>query len=112
MTMFYREKGVAGTVASVAVPGLTSASTIDLVIVGNTSVPDPATGKLADWPLDQVKVYYRLDGGALVQVGTTKTPADVISWFSRMSKAGILVANPNTATPFTATFSKFAVTAP
>ena len=110
ITMFYREKGVAATVASVAVPALTTASKVDLLIVGNTSVPDPASGKLAGFPLDQLTVYYSVDGGDPIQVGTVKTPKDVVSWFSRMSKAGILVANPGSgAGPITATFSKFSI---
>ncbi|BEP15324.1 hypothetical protein acdb102_36350 [Acidothermaceae bacterium B102] len=108
ITMTYREKGVA-TTATVAVPGLTTTSTLDLVIIGNTSVPDPATGKLAGFPLDQLSVYYKIDGGALTSIGTVKTPADVVTWFSRMAKAGVLVSNAGSATPITATFSKFSI---
>ncbi|MDX6228899.1 MAG: hypothetical protein QOI76_2289, partial [Frankiales bacterium] len=112
ITMTYREKGTSSTVATVAVPGLATASTVDLVIVGNTSVPDPATGSAHNFPLDELTVYYRLNGGSPVQVGTVKRPADVVNWFSRMSKAGVLVSNAGSVTPITATFSKFSITAP
>ncbi|MDX6212851.1 MAG: hypothetical protein QOF82_1938, partial [Frankiales bacterium] len=74
ITMTYREKGTSSTVATVAVPGLATASSVDLVIVGNTSVPDPATGSAHNFPLDEVTVFYRLNGGPLVQVGTIKYP--------------------------------------
>ena len=109
ITVTYREKGTASTVATVAVPALTTASTVDLMLIGNTSSPDPATGKLAGWPLDHIQAAYSINGGAPIAVGTFKVPADVISWFSRMSKAGILVANPGTTTPITATFSDFSI---
>ena len=112
LTMFYREKGVASTVASVALPDLTTASTVDLIIVGNTSVPDPASGGVSGFPLDELTVFYSINGAAPVQVGTLKTPADVETWFSRMAKAGIEVSNANTTTPISATFAKFAITAP
>jgi hypothetical protein len=112
ITMAYREKGTASTVATVAVPGLTTSSTLDLIIVGNTSVPDPVTGTGHNFPLDQVSVFYSLNGGAPVAVGTVKRPADVVSWFSRMAKAGILVSNAGSTTPITATFSKFSITSP
>jgi len=110
ITMTYREKGVVATSSTIAVPGLTTASTLHLAIVGNTSVPDPATGKLAGFPLDQLTVFYSVDGGPLTALGSVKTPKDVVSWFSRMAKAGILVANPGSgASPITATFSKFSI---
>ncbi|MDX6244883.1 MAG: large repetitive protein, partial [Frankiales bacterium] len=112
ITMTYREKGTSSTVATVAVPGLTTASTVDLVIVGNTSVPDPATGAAHNFPLDEVTVFYSLNGGPLIQVGTVKYPADVETWFSRMAKAGILVSNAGSVTPVTARFTKFSITAP
>jgi hypothetical protein len=112
VTMTYREKGTTTTVATVAVPGLKTASTVDLRIVGNTSVPDPVTGGAHNYPLDEVSVSYSLDGAAPVQVGTVKYPIDVTTWFSRMSKAGIEVSNSGSATPISETFSKFAITAP
>jgi hypothetical protein len=75
-------------------------------------VPDPSTGAAHNFPLDEVTVFYRLNGGALVQVGTIKYPADVVTWFSRMAKAGILVSSAGSTTPITATFAKFSITAP
>ena len=114
--MFYREKGVAATVGSVSLPAMTTASTLDLVIRGNTTVPDPLpygdTYGVHGFPLGEVTVYYSLNGGALVQVGTVKMPADVTGWFSTAAKAGILDSNSGTPTPVTATFSKFTITAP
>jgi hypothetical protein len=112
VAMVYREKGTTTTVASVAVPGLTSSSTVDLEIVGNTSVPDPASGGANGFPLDEVTVWYSINGAAAVQVGTVKYPADVSTWFSRMAKAGILATNAGTTATVSPTFSKFAITAP
>ena len=116
LTMFYREKGVAGTVGSVSLPALTTASTLDLVIKGNTTVPDPLpygdAYHVSGYPLDQLTVFYSLNGGALVQVGTVKRPADVTGWFSTSAKAGILDSNSGSPTPVTATFSRFSITSP
>jgi hypothetical protein len=117
MTLFYSEKGVSGTVATVAVPGLATATTLDLIIKGNSNVPDPLpygdTYGVHSFPLDELTAYYSINGGTPVQLGTTyKAPADVTGWFNRQSKAGILVSNSGTTTPVSATFSKFAVTAP
>jgi hypothetical protein len=116
LTMFYRENGVSGTVGSVALPAMTTASTLDLVIRGNTTVPDPLpygdTYHVSGYPLDELTVFYSLNGAALVQVGTIKMPANVTGWFSRQAKAGILDSNSGAATAITATFSKFSITAP
>ncbi|MDX6256616.1 MAG: hypothetical protein QOJ11_2950 [Frankiales bacterium] len=117
LTMFYSEKGVSGTVASVSLPAMTTASTLDLIIKGNGDVPDPLPYGdpygVHGFPLDELTVYYSLDGAAPVQVGTTyKSPADVTGWFSRQAKAGILVSNSGSTTPISATFTKFAITAP
>ncbi|MDX6255800.1 MAG: hypothetical protein QOJ11_2134 [Frankiales bacterium] len=116
LTLFYVENGVGGTVTSVAPTGLTTASTLDLVIKGNTTVPDPVPYGdeygVHGFPLDQLTVWYSINGGTLTQIGPTiKSPANVTGWFSRTAKAGILVANPGpSAPPITATFSKFAIT--
>lgn len=117
LTMFYDEKGTAGTVATVSLPAVTTASTLDLVIRGNTQVPDPVSGtadayKVHNYPLDQLTAYYSLNGGALVQVGTVESPADVTRWFSTSALAGVLVSGAGSTVPVTATFSSFAVTAP
>ncbi|MDX6244759.1 MAG: hypothetical protein QOE76_2482 [Frankiales bacterium] len=116
LTMFYRENGVAGTVGSVALPAMTTASTLDLVIRGNTTVPDPVpygdTYSVHGYPLDELTVFYSLNGAALVQVGSVKMPANVTGWFSRQAKAGILDSNTGSSTAVTATFSKFSITAP
>jgi hypothetical protein len=117
LTLFYSEKGVSGTVASVSLPAMTTASTLDLIIKGNANVPDPLpfgdTYGVHSFPLDELTVYYSLDGAAPVQVGTTyKAPNDVTGWFNRQSKAGILVSNSGAVSPITATFTKFAITAP
>jgi glucose/arabinose dehydrogenase len=116
LTMFYSEKGVTSTVATVALPAVTTASTVDLIITGNDNVPDPLpygdTYGVHNFPLDQLTVSYSINGAAPVKVGTAKAPADVTGWFNRQSKAGILVSNSGTATPIAATFTKFAITAP
>jgi hypothetical protein len=111
LTMFYSEKGVSGTVASVTLPAMTTASTLDLVIKGNGDMPVAPVFNCCMWPVAQLSVYYSLNGGPLVQVGTIKSPNDVTTWFSRSAKAGILVSNSGSVTPITATFAKFAVTA-
>jgi hypothetical protein len=95
LTMFDRHNGAPGhTVDSVQLPGLTSASTLDLVIKGASK---------------QLTVFYSLNGGALVQVGTAETVAQVGSWFTSTAKAGILVSNSGSTSTFTATFSSFAI---
>jgi hypothetical protein len=116
LTMFHDINGVSGTVATVAVPEITTASTLDLIIQGNTNLPDPLpfgdTYGVHGYPLDVLTVSYSIDGGTPVQVGsTTESPADVTAWFSRSAKAGILVANPG-AGSIQATFSRFSVTVP
>ncbi|BEP14961.1 hypothetical protein acdb102_32720 [Acidothermaceae bacterium B102] len=118
LTMFYDVKGVSSTVATVAVPDITTASTLDLIIQGNTNLPDPLpygdTYGVHGFPLDVLTVSYSINGAAPVQIGTTSvSPADVSTWFSRNARAGILVANPGTGAPsLTATFSKFSITSP
>ncbi len=116
LTMFYSEKGVSGTVATIALPAVQTASTIDLIITGNADVPDPLpygdTYGVHGFPLDQLTISYSLNGGTPVVVGTAKAPADVTGWFSRQAKAGILVSNSGTTTPVAVTFSRFAITAP
>ena len=64
---------------------------------------------MRNFPLDQVTVYYSLDGGAPVQIGTIKNPADVTRWFSTSAKAGILVSGGGSTTPLTATFNSFSI---
>ena len=86
------------------------------MIKGNTNLPDPIlaandTDKVHGYPLDQLSVWYSINGGTLTQIGPTfKYPADVSSWFSRSAKAGILVSNTGNSTPLTATFTQFAIT--
>jgi hypothetical protein len=114
LTMFFEEKGVGSTVATVSVPGLTTASTLDLIIKGFTSVPDPTPAgsdpnSVRNYPLGQVAVYYSLNGGAPVQVGTVRAPTDVTRWFSTSARAGLLVSGGGSTTPFTATFTSFAI---
>ncbi|WP_432570274.1 OmpL47-type beta-barrel domain-containing protein [Kineococcus sp. SYSU DK005] len=116
-TFFFSEKGTARTIATTSVPAVTSASTVDLIVQGNTSVPDPIAAasdpnKVRSYPLTQVSVSYAIDGGAPVRIGTTTvSPADVSRWFGRSAKAGVLVSGGGSTTPYTATVSSFAVTA-
>jgi hypothetical protein len=94
LTMFYRENGVAGIVATTPLPALTSAGTVDLVIRSAA---------------DQLTVYYSIDGAALTQVGVTRTPAAVSTWFAGSAKAGIEVSNSGSGTTMSATFSRFSI---
>jgi hypothetical protein len=116
LTMFYDEKGSAATVSTVSMPSLTTASTVDLVIVGNTQLPDPTTDTtygVRNYPLAQVTAYYSINSGPLTQIGTvTKYPTDLESWFATNAKAGILVSGAGSATPVTTTFSNFTISAP
>jgi len=113
MTMFFRQSGGAGqSVTTITPAGLATASTVDLVIKGNTNFPDPLpfgdTFGVSGYPLDPVAVYYSIDGGPLTQLGTvTLYPANLPAFFSRSAKAGILDSNSGTPNSFTATFSRF-----
>jgi hypothetical protein len=75
-------------------------SSVDLELTG-----DPATGSFT--------AAYRLNGGALVAAftGTVHDTYDPMGFFNRQARAGVIVANQNTPTEFTATFDRFAVTA-
>ncbi|MGI4893931.1 MAG: OmpL47-type beta-barrel domain-containing protein [Janthinobacterium lividum] len=114
-TFFYDEKGTARTIATTSLPGVTSATTVDLILRGNTSVPDPVAAasdpnKVRNYPLDQLSMYYSVNGAAPVRVGTAPvSPADVSTWFSRSARAGILVSGGGSSTPYTATFTRFAI---
>jgi hypothetical protein len=122
LTLFWNDGHGTGTSAATVHPaGLTSSSTLDLVIKGNTNVADPLPYGdpygVHDFPLDELTVWYSIDGGALTQIYTgtdpstgIKMPQDVTGWFSRQAKAGILVASPGVGTPITATFSEFDIT--
>ena len=116
LTMFFSEAGTSGTVGSVPLSALTGAHTLDLIIHGNASVPDPIGGaadtdKVHGYPLDEVTAAYSINGAAPVPIGQMKSPADVTSWFSASAKAGILVSGAGSQTPVTATFTSFAITA-
>lgn len=116
LTLFWNDGHGTGTSAASASPaGLTTASTLDLVIKGNTNVPDPLpfgdSYGVHGFPLDQLTVWYSINGGPLTQIGgTIEMPQDVTGWFSRQAKAGILVASPGAGAPITATFSDFDIT--
>jgi len=117
ISFFYEEKGSGSTVATVSMPTLTTASTVDLILVGSSNVPDPIpassdTNKVRGYPLAQITAYYSINGGAPVQIGTVQSPADITSWFSTAAKAGILTSNSGTSTSFSATFSSFSITSP
>jgi hypothetical protein len=120
ITMQYDEKGVVSPITTVSVPGLTTASTVDLKIVGNTQFPDPETGatdpnqiQQKNYPLAQLTAFYSLDGGVTwTQIGAAtnvKYPADLESWFATNAKAGILVSSGGSSTPVTMTFSNFTI---
>ena len=44
-----------------------------------------------------------------IAIGPTEAPNDVMRWFSAVAKAGILVSNTSSTTPFTATFDRYNV---
>ena len=102
LTMFYREKGVASTVASIALPALATASTVDLLIVGNTSVPDPATGGVHNFPLDELTVFYSIDGGTRCRSARSR-PRRRHHLVLPDGQGRIEVSNANTTAPITAT---------
>jgi hypothetical protein len=113
-TVFFEENGV-GTGETVSVPGLTTATTVDLILKGNTSYadgtpPNTDTDKVRGYPLGRVTASYSINGGTPVQVGTVKAPADVMRWFSTSARGGILVSGGGSSTPFTATFTSFKIT--
>ena len=116
LTLILEQGGAAVSIGSVSLPALTTASTVDLIIRGNSSAPDGIqpnvdTSKVRGYPLDQVSAYYSINGAAAVQVGTTQLPRDVMRFFSTSAKAGILVSGGGSATPITAKFTRFAITA-
>jgi hypothetical protein len=118
LTLFYDRNGTGTSDAFISPPGLATASTLDLVIKGNANVADPIPtdsdpDKVHGFPLDELTVWYSINGAALQQLGSTiEFPANVSGWFSRQAKAGILVANPGSgAGSITATFSSFSVAA-
>ena len=117
LTMLLEQGGVATAIGSISVPALTTASTVDLIIKGNSSAPDGIQpnvdpNKVRGYPVAQVSVWYSINGGAAVQIGTTQQPRDPMRWFSTSAKAGILVSGGGSATPITAKFTRFAITTP
>lgn len=115
ITMFFEQKGSGSSAGTVSLPALTSASTVDLVIKGNTTFANPISGaadinKLNGYPLAQVTAFYSINGGPLVQVGSVRYPSDVMTWFSTSAKAGILVSGGGAASAITGTFRSFAIT--
>lgn len=117
LTVLYEQGGSAVAVASVSVPALATATTVDLIINGNSSQPDGIqpnvdTYKVRGYPLDQVWASYSINGGTPVTVGAKQLPKDPMGWFSTSAKAGILVSGGGSSTPITATFTRFSITTP
>ena len=117
LTVLLEQGGSATVVASVSVPALATANTVDLIINGNTSQPDGIqpnvdTYKVRGYPLDQVWGSYSINGGTPVMVGTKQLPKDAMGWFSTSAKAGILVSGGGSSTPITANFTRFSITNP
>ncbi|RKS80732.1 hypothetical protein CLV35_0200 [Motilibacter peucedani] len=80
-----------------AVPGLSTATTVDLRILAN-----PSTGLLT--------AQYRLDSDTdAFTTLATRTPVDLSTWFGVRSTAGVLVSNQDAPTPLTAVFDSFTV---
>jgi hypothetical protein len=116
LTMILEQGGAATSIGSISLPALTTASTVDLIIRGNSSAPDGIapnvdTYKVRGYPLAQVSVWYSINGGAAVQLGSTQLPRDPMRWFSTSAKAGILVSGGGSTVPITARFTRFAITA-
>ncbi|BEP16617.1 hypothetical protein acdb102_49280 [Acidothermaceae bacterium B102] len=95
LTMYLRDDNFNNTVATVTPTGLAAAHTLDLTIKSTNG---------------QLTVYYSINGAALTQVGTAKTPLTPGNWFTSAAKAGIEVSNTGSTTPITATFSSFGIT--
>lgn len=117
LTVLLEQGGSAVAVASVSVPALATANTVDLIIKGNTSQPDGIqpnvdTYKVRGYPLGQVWASYSINGGTPVPVGVKQLPKDPMRWFSTSAKAGILVSGGGSGTPITAKFTRFAITTP
>lgn len=117
LTVLYEQGGSATLVASVSVPALATANTVDLIINGNSSQPDGIqpnvdTYKVRGYPLDQVWGSYSINGGTPVMIGTKQLPKDPMGWFSTSAKAGILVSSGGSSTPITANFTRFSITNP
>ena len=79
LTMFHDIKGVSGTVATVAVPGIAGqTTTLDLIIQGNTNLPDPLpfgdTYGVHGYPLDVLTVSYSINGGTQCRSAPPRSP--------------------------------------
>lgn len=114
VTLLYEQNGSATVVASASVPALTTASTVDLIINGNSSQPDGIQPnvdpyKVRGYPLDQVWGSYSINGGTPVMLGVKQLPKDPMGWFSTSAKAGILVSGGGSSTPITANFTRFSI---
>ena len=93
LTMFYRQNGISGVDTTFAVPALTHHEHPGPGDQGQNTVPDPApygdTCHVSGSLLDELTVYYSLNGALLTQLGsTTEFPAAVSTWFSRQAKPG------------------------
>ncbi len=112
--MYLEEGGTTSILGEVPLTAATSAGTLDLIIKGDTSVPDPTPAgsdpnKVRNYPLDELTAYYSLDGAAPVQLGPVERPADVMRWFSTSAKAGVLVSGAGNGPAFTTTFTRFSI---
>jgi glucose/arabinose dehydrogenase len=98
LTIWYEKNGVGSILTSVLLSN-PSAATVDLFITG-----DPAAGTL--------QAAYRVNSNNAADVitfGAATVVPDVMRWFSRQSRAGIMANNSNGGTPFTSSFDTFSV---
>jgi glucose/arabinose dehydrogenase len=96
LTIWYEKNGVGSILTSILLSN-PSAATLDLFITG-----DPVAGTL--------QAAYRVNSSNaadIVTFGAATAVPDVMRWFSRQSRAGIMTNNSNGGSPFTASFDSF-----
>ncbi len=116
LSLWVEQNGAGKVVSTVSLPAVSTASTVDLIIKGNTGVGDPISTSadpnlVHGYPLDELNVFYSINGATPVQVGSTVMPANVAAWFATNAKAGIFITSGGSATSFSDTFSEFKVAA-
>jgi hypothetical protein len=115
LSMWLEQGGAGKVLATVPLPAVTTAKTVDLIIKGNTNLADPISTAsdpydVHGYPLDEVEAFYSINGATPVQVGTYALPTKVVSWFAANAKAGIFVTGGGSATSFSKAFSSLKIT--
>jgi len=99
LVAFYEQNGTGQLVGTITpLSSLGTVTTLDLFI----------TGDLGDGTF-QAGYRVNADTGPVNAFGTPVSPKNVLGWFSRQAKAGIVVANEGSTTSFVARYDRFAV---